>query len=220
MAEHSSPHDEALIGRVVEVLRAPQSLSPDFALRVARAAARQAPAGASGANECTAGEPARRIRVLRAHTSRPWLVRPRRVYVSPLAGLGAAAAIAGIAVLGGMRLVRQGGSAARAGHAVSATAEPAGDTLMTVRFTLVAPGAVRVTLIGDFNNWSASATPLSPSPVAGGQVWSVSVPLAAGRHQYAFVVDGSRWTVDPQAPAVVDDYGTANSVITIPERAT
>ena len=35
--------------------------------------------------------------------------------------------------------------------------------------------------------------------------------LPAGQHQYAFVVDGARWVVDPGAPAVDDGFGRRNS---------
>jgi len=41
----------------------------------------------------------------------------------------------------------------------------------------------------------------------------VTVPLSAGRHVYAFVVDGSSWSADPSAPFAPDDgFGHANSV--------
>jgi hypothetical protein len=48
----------------------------------------------------------------------------------------------------------------------------------------------------------------------------VDVPLAPGRHLYAFVVDGTRWTPDPNAPlAPGDDFGAPNSVIMVGEKA-
>ena len=44
--------------------------------------------------------------------------------------------------------------------------------------------------------------------------WSANVPLTPGRHTYAFVVDGTRWLVDPLAPRVPDDgFGPANAVV-------
>ena len=43
-------------------------------------------------------------------------------------------------------------------------------------------------------------------------VWTVTLPLSAGRHLYAFVVDGS-WIPDPRAPLAPDGgFGHANSV--------
>lgn len=83
-----------------------------------------------------------------------------------------------------------------------------------VEFVVLAPGAGRVTLVGDFNEWNISSTPLTATGRDG--VWSVTVPLSAGRHEYAFVVDGERWIADPNAPrAQSDDFGTPNSVITV-----
>ena len=86
-----------------------------------------------------------------------------------------------------------------------------------VRFVIVAPGASSVSLVGDFNSWNLGATPLAATEREG--VWSVTVPLAAGRHEYAFVVDGVRWIADPSAPrAGSSDFGAANSVVTVTGR--
>ena len=49
-------------------------------------------------------------------------------------------------------------------------------------------------VVGDFNGWDTTKTPLSATPNGG--VWTVTLPLSAGRHIYAFVVDGS-WSADP-----------------------
>ena len=48
-------------------------------------------------------------------------------------------------------------------------------------------------------------------------LFSVSVPLAAGRHVYAFVVDGNDWVADPQAPLSPEQwFGQRNSVVVVP----
>jgi len=85
--------------------------------------------------------------------------------------------------------------------------------LVTVRFVLVAPDAKAVSLAGTFNQWDARATPLVRAGANG--VWTVSLTLPAGQHQYAFVVDGQRWVPDPGAPAVDDGFGRRNSVLTL-----
>jgi 1,4-alpha-glucan branching enzyme len=83
-----------------------------------------------------------------------------------------------------------------------------------VQFVLVAPGAASVTVVGDFNDWNASATPLMQE--AGDGVWWATVPLTPGRYRYSFLVDGTTWRRDPTAaPAVEDEFGRTNSVITI-----
>jgi 1,4-alpha-glucan branching enzyme len=75
-----------------------------------------------------------------------------------------------------------------------------------------------VALVGDFNGWDASASPLTLTPGAAG-VWETSLLLPPGRHEYAFLVDGRVWTLDPRAPqAADDDFGRANSVTMVADR--
>jgi hypothetical protein len=82
------------------------------------------------------------------------------------------------------------------------------------QFVLDVPRASRVSLVGDFNGWDTAATPLARDPSAG--IWTVTVPLTAGRHVYAFMVDGRVWTLDPRAPKAEDpDFGTPSSVVLI-----
>jgi hypothetical protein len=81
-----------------------------------------------------------------------------------------------------------------------------------VRFQLKAPQAKQVFLAGDFNGWSVTTTPLAEMDGSG--VWSVTVPLAPGRYQYKFLVDGRRWVIEPDAPAYHSDgFGGRNSVL-------
>jgi hypothetical protein len=82
-----------------------------------------------------------------------------------------------------------------------------------VQFMLVAPAATRVALVGEFNDWDPAATPMSRAP---GGAWHVALPLARGRHVYAFVVDGSSWVPDPQAPLAPERwFGARNSVLLV-----
>jgi len=117
---------------------------------------------------------------------RPWLLAP---------ALAAAAALV-------LWLGRPGSPAA--------PSNPSG--LVTVRFVLSAPDAHDVGVAGTFNQWDASATPLVRT---GAGVWTATITLPAGEHQYAFVVDGERWVPDPAAPAVEDGFGRRNSVLTL-----
>lgn len=80
-----------------------------------------------------------------------------------------------------------------------------------VAFRLDAPGAHTVRLAGDFTGWKSgpALTELSPG------VWSVVVPLEIGLHDYAFIVDGSRWVPDPMAEHVDDGFGGSNSRVAV-----
>ncbi len=188
--------DEEFLEQIARPLREPVEMSAGFEARVMAAARKREDANVLA-----------------------WIVRPRVLRLSPLAGLAAAAGIA-IAVL---TLDRAGSERAATQVAATLPAAPAAaaavDTIKLVQFMLVAPDARTVSVVGDFNDWDANATPLREAADAG--VWTITVPLAAGRHQYVFMVDGNRWTPDPAAPtAVEDDFGMPNSVITVGESAT
>jgi Glycogen recognition site of AMP-activated protein kinase len=119
---------------------------------------------------------------------RPWTLAP---------ALAAAAAL--VLLLG------------RPGPAPTAVAPPT----VTVRFVLFAPEARQVGLAGTFNQWDAAQTPLVRAGAPG--VWTATLTLPSGQHQYAFVIDGARWVLDPAAPAVDDGFGGGrrNSVLTL-----
>ncbi len=130
------------------------------------------------------------------------LVRPRVIRLSPLVSLAAAAAIGALIFWTGRRTASM--------PAPVAVAEAAADA-HAVQFVFVAPQAATVSVVGDFNEWREDRTPLRRN----GDVWTATVPMSAGRHEYAFVVDGD-WHVDPRAPqSVADDFGRPNSVVRV-----
>jgi len=86
-----------------------------------------------------------------------------------------------------------------------------------VRFSISAPTAVRVSLVGDFDGWNPDALPMRR---AGVDTWTVDVRLEPGRHVFAFSVDGGL-RPDPTAPrAVEDDFGVPSSVVVVPGKGT
>lgn len=98
-------------------------------------------------------------------------------------------------------------------HAPLATSESDSSTDVGVRFAIVAPGVRRVSLVGDFNRWDAAAAPLQLA--RDGVTWTTTLPLSAGRHTYAFVIDG-QVTADPAAPnAPENDFGLPNSLLLV-----
>ena len=83
-----------------------------------------------------------------------------------------------------------------------------------VQFVLDARRATSVSVVGDFNAWDGTAAPLVRDSASG--VWSTLVDVTPGRHEYAFLVDGGTWTLDPRAPRTTDsDYGTEQSVLIV-----
>jgi 1,4-alpha-glucan branching enzyme len=142
--------------------------------------------------------------------------------VTPLAGMLAAAAVAGIAVLGALAVGRVG-SGSPAGETMAAAPAASGGLSVLpasyggeqqVSFVFLAPAATNVSVVGDFNDWDTGATPLARVDERG--IWTVTLPLRPGRYLYMFVVDGTRWAPDPAAPVAPDDgFGVPNSVVTV-----
>ena len=233
-----------LLGRAAGELKAPVRLDASFDARVMAAVRATTLEQLEGAGAARIGDAT--VRPLRAGGPAAvssvdaqgvralgdavrWLVKPRPVRVSPLAGLAMAAGIAGIAVVSARQrgqqdvdpmrdsvavahAVDRAVQTARENAAVVATASAAPGARV-VQFVFVAPNASAVALVGDFNDWDPAATPLRRSAAG---VWSGTMTLEPGRHLYAFVVDGKRWVADPSAPqALGDDFGTPNSVITV-----
>lgn len=140
-----------------------------------------------------------------------------RVPASPLL-IGwqrAAAALALLAVgaLGGSVGTRYFAASAPAPEESAPVVSRALSNAVGVRFTIVAPTARHVSLVGDFNGWSATETPLVRQRDS--VTWMAVVPLPRGRHAYSFVIDGDV-VPDPTAPrAPDDDFGVPNSVILV-----
>jgi hypothetical protein len=147
-------------------------------------------------------DPAVDVRALREirHESRQAPTR-RRVW------LGAAALAAGLLFVALVRSPSPGAG----GTAVPATGHAAVETRQ-VELRLSAP-ASSVTVVGDFNDWDPSGTPLRPTGRSG--VWSVELRLKPGRYHYTFLIDGNRWAGDPAEPQVTSDFGAPVSVLTV-----
>ena len=144
---------------------------------------------------------------------RSWLTHMRRS-ARPHVGLAAAAVFAAVVV--GTALIV---SARQPRDVPHDTGARAGTAHEVVRFAIAAPSAHDVALVGDFNGWNAAATPLRRDSAA--NVWVVTIPLAAGTYQYAFVVDGHAWVADPSGViALEDEFGAPSSVLTVTGRRT
>lgn len=140
-----------------------------------------------------------------------WWKRKRVVRVSPLAGLALAAGIGAIVVVSSLAIGSRMSTSAPAGSRTAAAVHQ--DTVQLVRFVFVDRSAASVELVGDFNEWARGSTALQRSGAPG--VWAISVPLSPGRHEYAFIINGSRWVADPLAVKSTDDFGTESSVIRV-----
>jgi hypothetical protein len=143
-----------------------------------------------------------------------WMLQPKSVSVSPLGALALAAGLAGVVALAARR---DEAPLAASVQAPAVDFTPVGAQQMT-KFVFVAPSASRVNIVGDFNDWDSEASPLQRMEQG---VWTITIPLAPGRYQYTFVVDGTSWVADPGAPRTLeDDFGRPNSIITVGDATT
>jgi hypothetical protein len=199
---------DPIIERIASEARRPTAVDPEAKARLMAAIAAE---GAPGSFE--------------ADTAEFQLYRPAPRGVTLTAGKLAAlaAGLVGIGILVGTAINFGRDSQVIGQPSVVAVNDPpsrlpassATDTVMT--FVFVTHDASKVSLVGDFNQWDAEATPMKR--IANSNAWSVTVPLSVGRHVYSFYAvgaDGEKWLNDPNAPATPDDgFGRRNSVVLV-----
>lgn len=192
--------NEEFLERIGPLLRQPEPLDPSLVERVVETARAERP----GVHAPESAQAIGRV---------GWWRRRRTIQLSPLAAVALAASFAGVVCLatlgaaGALKWMERGSD--RDSVPVAAATE----TVHVVRFTFARPAAQSVSLVGDFNAWTKDATPLVEVGEDG--AWSVSVALRPGRHQYAFIVDGTEWIADPFAMRVNDDFGIQSSVVVV-----
>ncbi len=138
--------------------------------------------------------------------ARRWLTRPRTLTVTPLRLIPLAAAAATLlAVLVWPRL----GPGPASQPVITAAAQAD-----SVELSLHLPEARQVAVIGDFNRWSPKDSEMAFDAERG--LWTISLRLPQGRHEYAFLVDGRQVLPDPRAVLSKDDgFGNVNSILVI-----
>lgn len=97
-------------------------------------------------------------------------------------------------------------------QSIETSEQPMPTSPVNVTFALTKPGAKQVSVCGDFNQWSLTATPMKRH---GDGHWEATVGLVPGRYQYKFLVDGE-WIADPTAQeSVRNEFGSVNSVLQV-----
>jgi len=150
----------------------------------------------------------------------PYRVRPRRVW--SMVGLAAAAALVGFVVRGAWKPIDRAAPDAVATTAANrqptqvraASANERESMPVPQQFVFNYRGAHRVALVGDFNRWDPNSAPMNRSP--DGEMWSVTLPIAPGRHMYGFMIDDSLFMLDPRMPKARDpDLGAEGSIVLV-----
>lgn len=206
MNDWQNDPDRSAAEHIAARLRAPVQLDDTFEVRVMSAVHAEALARVDAAHK---------EKSIAEEAAHPWWRRRFTLHVSPLGGLAMAAGVFGLMLIGATTF---GDMIANAPPAATMTPEPiaAAHPVATenVHFVLLDGSAKQVWLVGDFNGWAKTATPLSRD--ASGNAWAVSVAVPRGRHEYAFIVsDGrsERWLADPRSPLVRDEFDTESSVL-------
>jgi predicted carbohydrate-binding protein with CBM48 len=188
MHEDGADHLPSALDDAVQLLRTEEPVSTAWRDRVLRAVAEDDTAEAAEA-------PRRRLVPLRA-----------AVAAAIVCAVGGSAATIGM-----MRRTRPAAFAVT----MSPSRPGARTVLLPVHFSVVAPAAASVSIVGDFNRWSPTALPMKRS--ADGRTWEIDVELPQGRYNYSYLIDG-RIARDPSAPQTEgggDDFGMPNSVLMV-----
>jgi hypothetical protein len=151
-----------------------------------------------------------------------WMREPSLSFAS--AGfLAAAALVVGFVARGAIGAISDAAPEVVAAPSPSAAASPAFPAADVKGVAVAVPvpiaffearEAKQVAIVGDFNNWDASASLMKRVGVSG--PWTATVLAKPGRHVYAFLVDGATLVADPRAPRARDlDYGGETSVLMV-----
>lgn len=152
-----------------------------------------------------------------------WMREPA-LSVASAGFLAAAALVVGFVTRGALKVLDGAASgltttAEMPVPAGPAQLQPAGNLRGEARAVAVplvfeASDARTVSIVGDFNRWDATASPMKRFGPDG--PWTATILAKPGRHIYAFLVDGSTLVADPRAPRVRDlDYGGEASVLMV-----
>lgn len=132
-----------------------------------------------------------------------WAKSPHPVTITPLRVVPAAAALlvcllsAGYVFRGGTGQLPPSGS----------------EKGIPVTFTLKMPDARSVHVVGSFNRWHPHRGEMRKSDEA---TWTIMLRLPEGRHEYAFLVDGTRVVPDPHSEFYQDDgFGNQNNILVV-----
>ncbi len=82
-----------------------------------------------------------------------------------------------------------------------------------VTFRVFMPRAASVAVAGNFTDWNAGAMAMTREDTGW---WTLRVPIEAGDHEFAYLIDGHRWLADFAAHGLRrDQYGAWVSLLTV-----
>jgi hypothetical protein len=93
--------------------------------------------------------------------------------------------------------------------------QPSRADTVVVHLKLDAPGAQKVSVVGDWNGWNPASNQLTDKDRDG--IWEIKLRLKrGGEFQYQFLINEEKWIPDPNTPLQVEDgLGGVNSILQI-----
>jgi len=90
-----------------------------------------------------------------------------------------------------------------------------GTLFKEVKIFFYYPGARKVSVTGDFNDWDPEGIPMKKTGKKG--LWEIDLKVKPGVYSYNFIIDGNMIVPDPNAVAQTPDgFGGTNSVMLVP----
>ena len=80
------------------------------------------------------------------------------------------------------------------------------------QFSLIAVNAMKVSLVGEFNNWNPDADPMQRDE---NKTWTKAKMLSPGNIEYKFWVDGEWMQYPENLRACPNCFGTQNNVVKV-----
>jgi hypothetical protein len=156
-----------------------------------------------------AGAIARVLMAVRANQARPlpfWTRMARRVEETSVSAKAASLLVAASLLIGFFArstvdgdITPFGGASGGSDIALQTVANVAGESrAVPVAMAFELANAKSVSVVGDFNGWDPTVTPMQRIGKDG--PWSATVLAKPGRHTYAYMVDGTTLVADPRAP--------------------
>jgi hypothetical protein len=97
------------------------------------------------------------------------------------------------------------------GVAAGSEADAPADRYIMIPIVYQSRSAKSVSVVGNFNGWSPTATPMVQ--VEPGK-WKAEIRLSPGEFEYKLAIDGARWITDPNNPVfTADGFGGKNSLL-------
>jgi len=90
-------------------------------------------------------------------------------------------------------------------------ATPKAPAKPAIEFSLFAPDAKEVLVVGEFDNWDTTKNKMRRDKDGN---WKKKITLAPGQYEYRFLVDGN-WQNDPHAEQRTNPFGSQNSVVNV-----